>query len=255
MTFRDHNPHHPSFNPNSSSKPNRKRTLGWLVHLYTSLGLPINLFSLWALSEGDGRLFFILNLCAVLIDASDGFMARRLDIKNLIPEFDGSKLDDLIDYLTFTFLPISSLYYLKLVPSEHTWVLGFALISSAYGFCQTQAKTDEAFVGFPSYWNLVVYYFFLLQAPLALMIGFTLLFSLLTFVPIHFIYPTRTKMWMKATLIGSLFYVTSLVYSAIGPEEHRLLAGYLSLIYVLYYWIASGVHHWRIHKQLIEHNE
>ena len=190
-----------------------------------------------------------------MIDASDGFMARKLNIKNLIPEFDGSKLDDLIDYLTFTFLPIASLYYLKLVPSEHTWLLGFALISSAYGFCQTQAKTDEAFVGFPSYWNLVVYYFFLLQSSLPIIIGFTLLFSLLTFVPIHFIYPTRTKMWMKATLGGSIFFVFSLVYSAVGPVEHRVLAGYLSLIYVLYYWVASGVHHWRIHKQFKDHSE
>ena len=67
------------------------------------------------------------------------------------------------------------------------------LISSTYGFCQTQAKTEEAFVGFPSYWNLVVYYFYLLQPPLWLTMTFILLFSLMTFIPIHFIYPTRTK--------------------------------------------------------------
>ncbi len=246
----DHNAHPKNQNSLPSSNRNSKRRLGWLVHLYTSLGLPINLFSLWALSEGDGRLFFTLNLCAVLIDASDGFMARKLEIKKLIPEFDGSKLDDLIDYLTFTFLPIASLYYLKLVPPEQIWLLGFALISSAYGFCQTQAKTDEAFVGFPSYWNLVVYYFFLLESPLWLIMVFTLLFSVLTFVPIHFIYPTRTQMWMKTTLGGALLFVLLLAYSALGPVEYRVTAGYLSLIYVVYYWIASGVHHWRIHQDL-----
>ena len=248
MIYKDHNPQETNLDHHSIPKPSHKRVFGWLVHLYTSLGLPINLFSLWALSEGDGRLFFILNLCAVLIDASDGFMARKLAVKSLIPEFDGSKLDDLIDYLTFTFLPIASMHYLKLVPPEHNWLLGFALISSAYGFCQTQAKTEEAFVGFPSYWNLVVYYYFLLETSLSVTIGFTLIFSILTFVPIHFIYPTRTKMWMKTTLGGSLIFVLLLMYSAVGPKDHQVTAGYLSLIYVVYYWVASGLHHWRIHN-------
>ena len=226
-----------------------RRTMGWAVHLYTSLGLPINLFSLWALTEGDGRLFFCLNLLAVLIDATDGFLARKLDIKSLIPEFNGSKLDDLIDYLTFTFLPVAALPYHNLMPPEYSWCLALILISSAYGFCQTQAKTEEAFVGFPSYWNLVVYYFYLLQPPLWLTMTFILLFSLMTFIPIHFIYPTRTKMWMKLTLLGSVLYVLTLIYSVFGIEEQRLLAGYLSLIYVGYYWVASLIHHLRIHRE------
>ena len=125
MTFKDHNPHQTNLDHHSILRQNHKKIFGWLVHLYTSLGLPINLFSLWALSEGDGRLFFILNLCAVLIDASDGFMARKLAIKSLIPEFDGSKLDDLIDYLTFTVLNRFHAL-LGLVPPEHNWLLGFA---------------------------------------------------------------------------------------------------------------------------------
>jgi phosphatidylcholine synthase len=237
---------------NRSSTPLlNRRIMGWAVHFYTSLGLPINLFSLWALTQGDCRLFFCLNLLAVLVDATDGFMARKLNLKSLIPYFDGAKLDDLIDYLTFTFLPIASLYYLKLVPSSYTWLLCVALMSSAYGFCQTHAKTEDAFVGFPSYWNLVAYYFFLMQPPMWLIIVITLLFSVMTFMPIHFIYPTRTKMWMKTTLIGSLFYVLLLIYSVFGEAEYRVLAGSLSLIYVVYYWIASIIHHVRIHKRVV----
>ena len=226
-----------------------KRFACWAVHFYTSLGLPINLLSLWALTQGDGTLFFCLNLLAVCIDATDGFMARQLSIKTVLPQFDGAKLDDLIDYLTFTFLPISSLYYLKILPESYWPLLGLALISSAYGFCQTQAKTEDAFVGFPSYWNLVAYYIFLLRPELWIDASVIIFLSILTFVPIHFIYPTRTVMWQKTTLIGSLIYVLLLLYSAFGSDNsQRLSAAYLSLTYVLYYWIASGVHHFRIHR-------
>lgn len=230
----------------------RHKIACWAVHFYTSLGLPINLYSLWALTQGDGVLFFTLNLLAVCIDATDGFMARRLSVKKVIPSFDGSKLDDLIDYLTFTFLPVTSLYYLKLIPETYWPLLGITLISSAYGFCQTQAKTEEAFVGFPSYWNLVAYYIFLLQPALWVSVSVILSFSVLTFVPIHFIYPTRTVMWRKTTLIGSVFFVILLLYSALGSDlESRLQAGYFSLIYVLYYWIASAIHHLRIHRVVV----
>ena len=220
----------------------------WAVHFYTSLGLPINLLSLWALTEGDGKVFFALNLLAVAIDATDGFMARKLAIKVVVPEFDGSKLDDLIDYLTFTFLPISSLYFLKLIPESYWPLLGIALISSAYGFCQTHAKTEDAFVGFPSYWNLVAYYIFLLRPQLWVDVTMIIMLSLLTFIPIHYIYPTRTKMWQKTTLFGALLYVLTLLYSALGDHpRYQLIAGYTSLIYVLYYWVASAVHHHRVH--------
>ena len=40
------------------------------------------------------------------------------------------------------------------------------LLSSAYGFSQEAAKTsDHYFTGFPSYWNIVVFYLVVLAAP------------------------------------------------------------------------------------------
>ena len=243
-------PPHPSRDViTSTSLSPRHKLACWAVHIYTSLGLPINLLSLWALTQGKGKVFFCLNLLAVSIDATDGFMARKLNVKTALPQFDGAKLDDLIDYLTFTFLPISALYYLQLIPESYWPLLGFALISSAYGFCQTQAKTEEAFVGFPSYWNLVVYYIFLLRPELWINVTVIIALSALTFVPIHFIYPTRTVMWQKTTLVGAVLYVITLIYSALGEDpKHRLWSGYTSLIYVAYYWLASALHHRRIHR-------
>ena len=39
------------------------------------------------------------------------------------------------------------------------------LLASAYGFSQVNVKTDDGFfLGFPSYWNIVAYYLFVLAA-------------------------------------------------------------------------------------------
>lgn len=221
----------------------------WGVHLYTALGLPLNLISLWALSQKDAHLFFTLNLAAVAVDATDGMMARKLRIKEVLPQFDGSKLDDLIDYLTFTFLPVASLAYLELIPLMWWPLLGVILIASAYGFCQTSAKTEDAFVGFPSYWNLVALYIFLLDPPMWLTLSTLSICAFLTFIPIHFVYPTRTQMLFKTTMIGGAVYGCTLIYCALAPEgELRYQLSLASLIYVLYYFVISAFHHRRVHQ-------
>jgi len=183
-------------------------------------------------------------MLAVTIDATDGTIARRLKVKEVIPHFDGSKLDDLIDYLTFTFLPVAALIYLKLIPWSWWPLLGVILISSAYGFCQTAAKTEDSFVGFPSYWNLVVIHIYLLEPPLWGIVSILLFLSALTFVPIHFVYPTRNPMLMRTTLIGGAFYLIFILYSLFAPPgELRELSINISLLYPLYYSILSGIHH------------
>ena len=45
------------------------------------------------------------------------------------------------------------------------WLL-VPLLASAYGFCQVEAKTDDHyFLGFPSYWNIVAFYLYVLRLP------------------------------------------------------------------------------------------
>ena len=45
-------------------------------------------------------------------------------------------------------------------------VAGAMLLASVYGFNRDDAKTgDYFFTGFPSYWNIVVIYLFMMQLP------------------------------------------------------------------------------------------
>jgi phosphatidylcholine synthase len=232
-----------------------RKKLGWFVHFYTALGLVANLFSLFALVKNDAQSFFLLNLLAVAIDGTDGFMARYLEVKKNIPEFDGALLDNIIDFLTFTFLPLSALIFLGILAHDYfnLVLLTIPIMASSYGFCQTRAKTEDAFVGFPSYWNIIVLYFFLFKDDLSPVSMHCILItlSILVFVPIHYVYPTKTKKLFKTTLILSSLYMILLTILSIFPTHPSAKKiGLASLIYVLYYSILSFNHHFEIKRRM-----
>ena len=77
----------------------------WLVHLYTASGAVLAFLSLRAAVQNDFRMAFAWLFRATVVDASDGWLARRFRVREAIPRFDGGKLDDLVDYLTFVFVP------------------------------------------------------------------------------------------------------------------------------------------------------
>ncbi|WP_020471254.1 CDP-alcohol phosphatidyltransferase family protein [Zavarzinella formosa] len=170
---------------------------GWMVHFYTACGM---LVAAWIamilmrteLTPEDVRSCFLLMLLATLIDATDGTLAKLVRIKETIPSFDGRRLDDLTDFLTYTCLPLWMIDRFGMLPEGFRWLLLLALLASAYGFCQTNIKTpDGSFVGFPSYWNIVAVYCYLLPITgwhAVLFIGF---FSFMTFVPSRYPYPTQ----------------------------------------------------------------
>lgn len=213
---------------------------GWLVHLYTGTGLLVNSYCIhYAIyATRDFGLFARLNWLAIFIDATDGTMARMVDIKKVVPTYDGAMLDNIIDFQTFTLLPALSVIRFELVPGLllQYIVAGAILISSGYQFCQVTAKTTEAFVGFPSYWNIVVFYVYYLEMryEIALAIFFTCF--VLSFVPIHFIYPTRTKRFLTLNLVGAYIWATMLVLPSIYPTfKYIKPLLYVSFVYVFYY--------------------
>lgn len=223
------------------------RAAAWGVHAYTALGLPLAMLACTGLWTGDAPLFFAALWTTCLIDATDGTLARKLRVKEVLPAFDGRRLDDLIDFLTFVFLPALALPALGLFPADLTWLAAAPLLASAYGFCQDNAKTEDAFVGFPSYWNVVVLYLYVLDAPPQWAVGVVLLLSALVFVPIHYLYPSRTRLWMPVTVgLGSVWALATLAL-ALAPEDPRApTVAWISLIYPAYYLFASLVHHRRI---------
>src|SRR5262249_49405550 len=137
----------------------------WGVHLYTALGAVFGVLAIHYAAIGDYRASFIVMAITVVIDSSDGTLARFINVKKRVPAFDGALLDNIVDYLTYVVVPVFLMIRAGLVEGIFGIVVaGLVLIASAYQFCQANAKTpDNYFLGFPSYWNLVVFYLYCLQ--------------------------------------------------------------------------------------------
>ena len=234
-----------------------RRLLAWAVHLYTALGLVAGAGIAVLIVRGGPASFraaFALMIAATLIDATDGTLARAAGVKKVLPGFDGRRLDDIIDFLTYTCLPLLLIWRTDLLTDGWAWCLFAPLLASAYGFCQTDAKTpDGYFLGFPSYWNIVALYLYALQ-PLSWAAALIILaLSFLTFVPIRYLYPSQGGRINLAT--NALAAVWTALWLWIvwrlpddkPPDGAAFWMALASLFFPCYYfavsWIAT-VHYW-----------
>jgi phosphatidylcholine synthase len=215
----------------------------WLVHLYTASGFVLAFLAAIAIIDHDFRSAFFYLALQIAIDATDGLLARAVRVSERLPWFSGSKLDDLVDYLTYVFVPALFVWRGLLVIDPWTNVVPSAmLLASGYGFSRTDAKTtDHFFTGFPSYWNIVVFYLFLLDLGPGLNTAILLGFVALVFVPIRYVYPSRTPVWPWPTnLLGVAWAVAMLVVIWQYPQVSRTLV-LASLGYPVYYFVLSLV--------------
>lgn len=207
------------------------------VHLFTALGAALGLWAILLTFDGFYKEAVWVLGAAVFVDAIDGTLARYVDIKNSAPKVDGALLDNIIDFITWTIAPLVWIYAALQIPA---WVLFICAISSAFGFSNTQAKTsDNYFLGFPSYWNIVVFYIFLLNLPVTFASAILLIFAITTFLPIKFIYPSRTSFLKKLTLILGSVFALQLIALMILFQESPLYLIYSSFIFPIYYFSLS----------------
>ena len=215
--------------------------LPWIAHIYTALGAVIALLATGMTFAHNFRAVFICMVAATFVDATDGVLARRLKVKERLPNFDGAKLDDIVDYLMYVFIPALVVWQADLVPSAFP-ICAAIVLSSAYGFAQGDAKiasTDYFFTGFPSYWNIVVVYLYVLHLPQmanAIILG-TL--AVLVFVPIRYIYPSRTIVLKWPTLaLGTIWAVvfTWIIWRLPAVDGPWTM---ISLVFPVYYVALS----------------
>jgi phosphatidylcholine synthase len=222
----------------------RPRTLlAWGVHLYTALGLVIAGLAAVLVVRGDAesiRWAFILMLAATAIDASDGTLARAVDVRRVLPGFDGRRLDDITDFHTYTSLPLLLVWRSGVLrPEQAPWLL-VPLLASVYGFSQADAKTEDGyFRGFPSYWNVVAFYLYYLRPPAGLALAVVLGLAVLTFVPAKYLYPSQPGALNRVTAVLAALWAAALVLvltGAVHPMRTWLTA---SLLFPAWYMGAS----------------
>lgn len=226
-----------------------KQLFAWSVHAYTALGLACAAgMAVLIVRGGDGafRWAFFLMMLATAIDATDGWLARKARVKEVLPGFDGTELDNLIDLHTYTTMPLLLLWRADILPGPLAWLLFVPLFASAYGFSQVNAKTaDGYFLGFPSYWNIVAFYLYMLRLPALVSAAIIVTLSILTFVPTVYLYATRGGPFAAIINVGAAIWFVALGAALLDHSERSLTIARVSVIYPLTYLTLSAVVSWR----------
>jgi phosphatidylcholine synthase len=219
----------------------KSTALPWLVHAYTASGAVLAFMAVLATFQDRFRFAFLLLVATTVVDATDGLLARWAKVKELTPGFDGARLDDIVDYLTFVFVPLLILVRAGHLPAG--WVIPVSaavLLSSAYGFASLDAKTDDHyFTGFPSYWNIVALYIHAARTPQSFNAALLAVLAVLVFVRIKYIYPSRTPVLLRTTnALGVLWAGMMLATLYMLPDVPPALL-MASLFFPVYYTVLS----------------
>jgi phosphatidylcholine synthase len=222
--------------------PSWFRSKAVAVHLYTASGAVLALLMLVAAFQGEAVKALWLMLASLLIDSTDGLLARRFRVSEALPFFDGALLDNIVDYMTYVFAPVVLLWSEGYLPHGNAGIVlaALPLLASSYQFCRVDAKTeDHYFLGFPSYFNVVAFYAIVFHPGPLVLAAVLVACSFLVFVPIRYVYPTRTVAFRRLSLTLTTMWLAS--YAAIlwqMPEPDPLILAF-SILYLVYYFGLS----------------
>ena len=232
--------------PAPEGTPRGARTRAYAVHAYTAFGVAFAFLAAAELCrpQPEPRRIFAYLITAVVVDATDGPMARRWQVGRFAARIGGRTIDDIVDYLTFTFVPLLMMWRMGWLPAPGAlWVVP-ALIASLFGFANESAK-DEAggfFLGFPSYWNVVAFYMGLWPPAYGGWINALVVLALavLTVLPVRFIYPNLAPpRWRPLVLGGAVLWMLTLAAMLPHyPDAPRWLV-LVSLLYPVFYLLLS----------------
>jgi phosphatidylcholine synthase len=217
-----------------------RRLAAWGVHLLTASSAPAGILAVLASQRGDAATALGWMAYTVAIDSIDGTLARAVGVKQVLPIVDGTRLDDIVDYFTYVIVPALFMLHMELLPPAAAVPVALCpVLASAYGFSRTDAKTaDHYFTGFPSYWNVVAFYLFGLGWPREVNALVVLAFSVAVFVPLRYLYPSRTTTLRPLTvglgLVWGTLVLSALAIMTRGGAPPRTLVR-VSLAYPVYY--------------------
>jgi phosphatidylcholine synthase len=218
--------------PVSSSSSRRIRAAAFAVHLFTAMGAGIALLAmLEAVREHWANMFGWLGV-ALIIDAIDGPIARKLDVAQLQPNWSGEILDLVVDFVTYVFVPAYAITASGLLLPLAAPLLGIGIVvSSALYFADRRMKAaDNHFRGFPALWNAAAFYLFLLHLrPGLSSLAITILIAL-TFAPFHVLHPIRVvrlrwlTLWLLAAWAALAIYTLARDFDVGAPIVAGLCA-------------------------------
>lgn len=213
-----------------------EKAKAWGVHSITLAGLVWACLAMIALGNDQVKLMWLFLGIAMVLDGLDGPLARKYGVKIHAPNMDGSILDIVIDYLTWTFIPAYFLFLSGLTGNVGWSAAMFMVICISSMFCYANVgmKTDDLyFMGFPAAWNVVAAVMYIIEPPVWANIVIIILLAALTVSPITFLHPFRVKALRGVNVVATALWLITMVWLvAVAPE--------LPLVVLIIWWI-SGV--------------
>lgn len=216
----------------------------WGVHAITASGVVLGLMAMMALVDRNAVSCLLWLGAAMMVDGIDGTLARKYNVKQVLPHFDGSTLDMVIDYLTWAFIPAIFIYYFVALPP---YLAGLSviiiLLSSMFCFCNVHMKSqDNYFVGFPAAWNIIAAYFYILDLPPLLAFVIILVLAALTLTKMKFLHPFRVKLFMPLNIMVTLLWCVCVALLVCDSDFHPEIVYTLWLVTSVYF---AGMCFWR----------
>lgn len=165
------------------------------VHLLTASGSFLAFLSLVAAAEKQWTAMFLWLGLALFVDGIDGPIARKLEVKEVLPTWSGEMLDNIIDYVTYVLIPAFALYQSGFMGEGLSFLsAAIIVVSSAIYYADTGMKTTENFFrGFPVVWNMLVFALFVIAPGEWVSFGVVVIAAILSFVPVNFLHPVRVR--------------------------------------------------------------
>lgn len=206
------------------------------VHILTASGSFQAFLGVVAAAEHRFVVMFWWLGLALLVDGIDGPIARKVRVKEVLPNWSGDTLDNIIDYVTYVLLPAFALYESGMIGEPLSFAAaGMIVVSSAIYYADTGMKTEEYFFsGFPVVWNMVVFTLFVIQPGATTAMVIVSFSVVLTFLPINFLHPVRVKRLRPLNLF------VFLLWSALGIFS--LLRDFVMPQWALVLFILSGIY-------------
>ncbi|MDQ8728904.1 CDP-alcohol phosphatidyltransferase family protein [Bradyrhizobium sp. LHD-71] len=200
----------------SSARPT-VRARAFAVHIFTALGAGFALMALLEAVRSHWTAMFFWLGAALVIDAIDGSLARRLRVAEVLPNWSGDTLDLVVDFTTYVFVPAYAIAASGFLVPHLAPFLGVAIVvSGALYFADLRMKTDDNhFRGFPTLWNVAAFFLFLLR-PSPWVASLAIAFLVIaTFLPINVMHPIRVKRFrffnIALVMIGAALSVIVLI--------------------------------------------
>ena len=213
----------------------------WLVHIFTCTGLIAGFLSLTYIFKNDQKSAFICLGIALIIDAIDGTLARKLNVSKYVENIDGKMLDSVIDFFNYIIIPSIMIFWFNIVPISFVILIPLIiLIISAISYSNLNLMTSENFYkGFPCIWNILLLYLYFFDFNQIVNLIIISVCIVLKFIPIKYLHPLRVK---KLKIYSIIFMILWFVSSfKILTTSFYIIENNFDLLF-LSIWVISNIY-------------